>query len=97
MRILERAQGELSASEIEALLATTREQWQKFERRREEISARALKLLESGEAAKAVGLFEGVPKTYFKNEDFQRVYSQCRQNFDRATFIRTAVEQIEKI
>jgi len=96
MQVLERARGELNASEIDALLATTREQWQKFERRREEIIAHALKLLESGEAAKAVGLFEGVPKTYFRNENFQHVYSQCRRSLDRATFIRTAVEQIER-
>jgi hypothetical protein len=33
---------------------------------------------------------------YFKNEDFQRVYSQARQSVERGQFIRSAAEQIRK-
>ena len=88
--------GELKTAEIENLLATVRKQRETFERRREEIVAGALKLLQSGEPARAVALFDGVPKSYFKNENFQRVYSQCRQSLDRANFVRSAGDQIKK-
>jgi eukaryotic-like serine/threonine-protein kinase len=96
MQILLRSQNELKSSEIDALLATTREQQEAFTRRREEMIARALTLLETGEAIKAVALFEAAPKAYFKNDDFQRVYSRCRQSLDRANFVRTTAEQVKK-
>ena len=93
---LTRAQQELKASEIDMLLNAARERREAFLRRREEIAANALQLLQSGEAAKAVALFEAAPKIYFKDESFQRAYSQCRQGLDRANFVRTAAEQIKK-
>ncbi len=96
IRVLARAQDELKSSEIDALLAAAREQQEAFERRREEVIASALKFLQSGEAARAVALFETAPKVYFTKEEFQRVYSQCRQSLDRANFVHSAVEQIEK-
>jgi serine/threonine-protein kinase len=96
IRVLTRAQNEQKSSEIDALLAATREQQEAFERRREEVIASALKLLQSGEAARAVALFETAPKVYFTQEEFQRVYSQCRQSLDRANFVHSAVEQAEK-
>jgi serine/threonine protein kinase len=96
VQILTRAQDELKTSEIDALLTTARERQEAFLRRREEIIALALQLLQSDETAKAVALFEAAPKVYFKNETFQRVYSQCRQRLDRANFVRTAAEQIKK-
>jgi len=96
MQILSRAPGELKSMRIDALLATAKEQRAAFESRRDETIAQALKLLEAGEATKAVALFEAVPKAFFKNNRFQRVYSQCRQSLDRANFVRTTVEQIRK-
>ncbi len=96
IRVLARAQDELKSSEIDALLAAAREQQEAFERRREEVIASALKFLQSGEAARAVALFETAPKVYFTKEEFQRVYSQCRQSLDRANFVHSAVEQVEK-
>jgi serine/threonine protein kinase len=96
VQTLERAQEEVKGSEIETLLANAREQRESFERRREEIVSGALQFLQSGDPANAAALFQRAPKTYFKNEDFQRVYSQCRQSLDRANFIRTASEQIKK-
>jgi serine/threonine protein kinase len=91
-----RAQRELKSGEIDGLLATARDQQQAFEGRREEIVASALKLLETGEVTKAVALFEAAPKVYFKSENFQRVYSQCRQSLDRAIFVRTSAKQVEE-
>jgi tetratricopeptide (TPR) repeat protein len=96
VQVLERAQEEVKSREIETLLANAREQREDFERRRKEILSGALQLLQSGEATKAVALFERAPKAYFKDKDFQRVYSQCRQSLDRANFVRTAAEQIKK-
>jgi eukaryotic-like serine/threonine-protein kinase len=96
VRILARAQEEVKSSEIETLLANAREQREIFEQRRKEIVSGAHQLRESGEFAKAVALFESAPKAYFKDEEFQRVYSQCRQSLDRANFVRTAGEQIKK-
>jgi eukaryotic-like serine/threonine-protein kinase len=96
VQTLTRAQEELKAGEIAALLSSAQERRTAFLRRREEIVATALQLLQSGEPAKAVALFEAAPKIYFKNESFQRTYSQCRQNLDRATFVRTAVEEVKK-
>ena len=96
IQVLTRAQNQLESSEIDALLATAREQRQAFEQRREEIVAKALELLESGEAARAVALFEAAPKTYFTKEEFQSVYSQCRQSLDCANFVHGAVQQAEK-
>jgi eukaryotic-like serine/threonine-protein kinase len=90
------ARAELKTAEIDALLATVRKQSEAYERRREEIVAGALQLLQAGDPAKAVALFDGTPKGYFKNENFQRVYSQCRQSLDRSNFVRTATEQIKK-
>ena len=96
IQVLTHAQNELESNEIDALLTTAREQRQAFEQRREEIVAKALELLESGEAARAVALFEAAPKAYFRKEDFQRVYSQCRQSLDRANFVHSVVQQAEK-
>jgi tetratricopeptide (TPR) repeat protein len=96
VQVLTRAQAELKSKEIDTLLASARERQAAFERRREEIVADAIRLLESGDAAKAVALFDAAPKLYFKNEDFQRVYSQARQSVDRGQFIRSAAEQIRK-
>ena len=96
VRILARALEEVKSGEIETLLANAREQREEFLQRRKEIVSGALQLLQSGEAAKAVALFEPAPKAYFKDEEFQRVYSQCRQSLDRANFVRTADEQIKK-
>jgi hypothetical protein len=96
LQVLTGAQGELKGGEIDALLATVRDRREVFERRCEEISARALQLVQSGEAAAAVKLFEAAPKVYFKKENFQRAYFHCRQNLDRANFVRKAAEQIRK-
>jgi tetratricopeptide (TPR) repeat protein len=96
VQVLARAQAELKSKEIDTLLASARERQAAFERRREEIVADAIRLLESGEAAKAVALFDAAPKLYFKNEDFQRVYSQARQSVERGHFIRTVAEQVRK-
>jgi serine/threonine-protein kinase len=96
VQLLTRAQEELKAGEIAALLTTAQERREAFLRRREEIVASALQMLRAGEAAKAVALFETAPKIYFKNESFQRTYSQCRQRLDRANFVHTAAEQIKK-
>jgi serine/threonine protein kinase len=95
-KVLSRAQEEIQSNELKELLATVREQREGSERRRKEIIASALQLLGSGEAVKAVALFEAAPKVYFKSDDFQRAYAQCRQGLDRANFVRTAVEQINK-
>jgi tetratricopeptide (TPR) repeat protein len=96
VQVLERGQAELKSSEIESLLADVREQREAFVRRRKEIVSEALKLLQSGEAAKAVALFEPAPKAYFKDGEFQRVYSQCSRILDRARFVHSAVDQAEK-
>ena len=93
---LERARQELSAPEIETLLATAREQWNKFEQQREEILARARQLLKDGEAGKAVASLDASPRTYFKNEKFQQTYAQCREALKRDTAIRSAIDQIQK-
>ncbi len=94
--LLERSQTDLQASEIEGLLATARDQWQRFEQQREETLDSALQLLQQGEAAKAVALLDAAPKAYFKNERFQQVYAQCREGLGRATLVRSTVEQVEK-
>lgn len=96
IRILERAQREQPADEILSALETARQQQQRFEQRREEILQQALKLLGAREAAKAMALLDVADKAYFKNEQFQRVYAQCREGLDRATFVRTALEKVEK-
>lgn len=94
--LLERGRSNLQAGEIDALLATAREQLRTFEERREDILTRAQQFLQKGEAGKAVALLEASPKAYFKNEKFQRTYAQCREGFGRASFIRSTVEQMEK-
>lgn len=94
--LLERSQKEFQATEVGALLASAREQLQKFERNREEIIGRARKLLEGGDASKAVASLDAAPKAYFKNEQFQRIYAQCRESLERATAIRSALDQVER-
>jgi len=96
VQVLTRAAHGLKSAGIDALLATARERQQGFERRRDEIIARASQLLESGDAAKAVAAFADAPKTYFKDDNFQRVYSQCRQRLDRDNFVQTAADQIQQ-
>jgi serine/threonine-protein kinase len=94
VQLLTRAADELKSEEIDALLASASERKQAFIRRRDEIISRALQLLQSGGPAKAVALFNDAPKIYFKNEGFQRTYSQARQMLDRTNFVETASEQI---
>jgi serine/threonine-protein kinase len=94
--LLERGQSKLQAGEIDALLATAREQLQNFGKQREETLKRAQQFLHQGEAGKAVALLEASPKAYFKNEKFQQVYAQAREGFRRASFIRSTVEQVEQ-
>jgi serine/threonine-protein kinase len=94
--ILLRTQNELKSSDIDALLSTALEERAAFDRRREETTARAVTLLESGEATKAIALLEAAPKVFFKDENFQRVYSRCLESLDRAMFVRTSAEQIKK-
>jgi Flp pilus assembly protein TadD len=96
IQLLQRAQTELKSDEIDRMLAIARQQQRAFEERRDEIIATAQKLLKSGEAARAVALFEAAPKVYFTREEFQRVYSRCRQNLDRANFVHNAMEQAER-
>src|SRR5208337_1430196 len=96
VQVLSRAQEELNSKEIDTLLENARERRNAFERRREEMIADAVRLLGAGEAAKAVALFDAAPKLYFKNETFQRIYSQARQSMERDRFIRTATQQIKR-
>ena len=94
--LLERSQAELQANEIEELLNTVRSQWERFERQRGETLDRARQLMQGNETRKAVALLDASPKAYFKDEEFQRVYAECREALARATAIRSALEQIEK-
>jgi serine/threonine protein kinase len=96
VQVLSRAQEELKSKEIDTLLGNARERRDAFERRREEMIADAVRLLGAGDAAKVVALFDAAPKLYFKNESFQRIYSQARQSMERDQFIRTATQQIKK-
>ncbi|OFV86439.1 MAG: hypothetical protein A3B65_05825 [Acidobacteria bacterium RIFCSPHIGHO2_02_FULL_67_57] len=96
IRLLERGQKELKAPAITELLTSAREQAQASRRRREDLVARAQELLKAGDATKAVALLDSAPKSFFKNDAFQRVYAACREGLDRSSFIRTAVEQMEK-
>lgn len=96
MRVLEQGQRELGGSEIDNQLAALREQWQKFEQRRDETLERARQLLEVSEPAKAVALLEAAPKAYFKYEQFQRLYVQSREALKRNNAVRSAAEQIEE-
>jgi serine/threonine protein kinase len=92
--LLERGQSKLQAGEIDALLATAREQLQNFGKQREETLKRAQQFLHQDEAGKAVALLEASPKAYFKNEKFQQIYAQAREGFRRSLFIRSTVEQV---
>lgn len=96
IRLLERGQKELRATALTELLTSARDQTQASRRRREDLVARAQELHKAGEATKAVALLDSAPKSFFKNDAFQRVYAACREGLDRSSFIRTAVEQMEK-
>jgi serine/threonine protein kinase len=96
VQFLTRAQEELKSTEVGALLEAARARREDFLWKREEIIADALQLLLSGEPAKAVAQLESAPKIYFKNEEFQRAYSECRQGLDRFNFVRTATEEVKK-
>jgi hypothetical protein len=73
-----------------------REQWQKFEQRREATSRHALELLEAGDAADAVALLDAAPRPYFKDKAFQELYARCRETLQRNNFIREALDHFEK-
>jgi serine/threonine-protein kinase len=94
--LLERNLAGLKAASMEKLLATARSQRESFARRQQETMGRARQLLDKGEAAQAVALLDAAPKGFFKIEAFQQLYALCREGLDRATFVRTAIEQIEK-
>ncbi len=96
IRALEAAQGQLQTEEIASHLATVREQWQKFEQRREATSRHALELLEAGDAADAVALLDAAPRPYFKDKAFQELYARCRETLQHSNFIRDASEHFEK-
>lgn len=94
--LLERSQTELQANEVDELLNTVRSQWERFERQRGETLDRARQLMQGNETRKAVALLDASPKAYFKDGEFQRVYSQSREALARATAIQKALDQIEK-
>src|SRR3970282_258427 len=96
IRLLERGQKELKATALTELLTSARDQTQASRRRREDLVARAQEVLQGGEPPRAVALLDSAPKSFFKNDAFQRVYAACREGLDRSSFIRTAVEQMEK-
>jgi serine/threonine-protein kinase len=95
LSMLERAQKELGASEISALLASAQDQQRKFELRRQETLQQAHQLLEAGDAGKAVALLDAAPKAYLKNEECQRLHARCREGLERAGFISSTLAQIE--
>jgi serine/threonine protein kinase len=96
IHVLERGQKELPANEIAALLASAQDQLKEVERRREEAIDRAHKVLQGGDPARAVAALEAAPKSFFKNEKFQRTYAQAREALSRFSAIQSATEQIEK-
>ncbi|HXE75020.1 MAG TPA: protein kinase [Candidatus Xenobia bacterium] len=96
VRVLEAAQSQLQTVEVGSHLATVREQWQKFEQRRESTAKHALELLEAGDAAEAVALLDAAPRPYFKDKTFQELYARCRETLQRANFIREALDHFEK-
>jgi serine/threonine protein kinase len=96
INVLERGQKELPAKEIEALLASAQDQLKETERRRGEAIDGAEKMLQAGDPAKAVTSLEAAPRSFFKDEKFQRIYAQAREALSRYSAIQSAVEQIEK-
>ncbi len=96
IRLLERGGKELEAPAITELLKTAREQRQAFHHRRNDLIRQAQELLKAGQAKKAADLMDAAPKVFFKDDSFQKTYAACREGLDRATFIRTAGEQLEK-
>jgi eukaryotic-like serine/threonine-protein kinase len=96
IRVLENAQREIGASEIEIQLAAVREQQQAFDRRCAEMQEQARQLLTAGESGRALALLDSAPQTYFRDEQFQRLYAQCREESDRVTAVRTTLDQFEQ-
>ncbi len=95
--VLERAQRETQASEVSALLAAAREQWQKFEQRRADIVERAQQFLTASKPANALGVMDTAPKTFFRNQEFQALYTQCREALNRSAALRSVADQIEQL
>jgi eukaryotic-like serine/threonine-protein kinase len=94
--LLERSQADLPSAEIDEALNAVRSQWERFERERGERVSRACELLQEGDPQKAVALLETSPRAFFKDQEFQRVYADCRNALARDTAIRSAILQIEK-
>jgi serine/threonine-protein kinase len=95
LNMLGGAQKEVDASEITALLASAQDQQRKFELRRQETLHQARQFLEAGDAGKAIALLDAAPKSYVKNEEYQRLHAQCREGLERAGFIKSTLVQVE--
>jgi len=93
--MLEQSQKDLGANEIGALLASARDQEREFGLRRQETLQQARRLLEAGDAAKAVALLDAAPKAYIKDEEYQSLYTQCREGLELAKFVSSTRMQVE--
>ncbi len=96
IRFLEEAGTRESSEEVSALLASTREQRKLALDRRDKAVEQARKLLAGGEASKALGLLDAVPKEYRENGAFSQVYEQCREGVRRADLLQRAVEDVSR-
>ena len=94
--ILEEHDEQLKADEISALLKTAKGQLQQSITRRDTTVARARKMLEGGEAAKALELLELAPKAYLAHASFKQVYEDCRESVARARSVRSTAAEIEE-
>ena len=78
-------------------MAGAHRQHRQLEGEREQTMRAVRRSLEAGDAAAAVALLQAAPEVYFKNPDFQELSARCRQDLERATFVRSALDQFEKL
>jgi len=93
--ILEQSEKDLGTSEISVLLASARDQEREFGLRRQETLQEARRLLKAGDAVKAVALLDAAPKAYGKDEEYQGLYTQCREKLELAEFVSSTRAQVE--
>ena len=93
--ILEQSEKNFGTNEISALLASARDREREFGLHRQETLQQARRLLKAGDAVKAAALLDAAPKAYVKDEEYQSLYTHCRERLELAKFVSSTRTQVE--
>jgi hypothetical protein len=95
VRVLELAQPETTSGDLDELLTNARLQQQQFEQQRVRVMQDVRQLLEAGEAEKAIALLDSAPAAFRRNQEYQRLNTECREGLERIRALNSTLADVE--